>query len=173
MGIADAILDLVSSGTTLRENNLKEIEGGIVLESQVSYLGPCQASDFVVSRMPLKEGLQATAFVTVNFACCLYHIFSYNILQAVLVASRKALIQRRGALDITHEILERLEAHLRAVGQFTVCHVLLCILFKFSFMLLTHLTGRLLQTWGEVVRRKWLREYWVSHHCLDCRCALE
>ncbi|XP_030950119.1 ATP phosphoribosyltransferase 2, chloroplastic-like [Quercus lobata] len=73
MGIADAILDLVSSGTTLKENNLKEIKGGIVLESQ-----------------------------------------------AVLVASRKALIQRKGALDITHEILERLEAHLRAVGQFTV-----------------------------------------------------
>lgn len=39
MGIADAILDLVSSGTTLRENNLKEIEGGVLLESQVSYLG--------------------------------------------------------------------------------------------------------------------------------------
>lgn len=35
MGIADAILDLVSSGTTLRENCLKEIEGGTVLESQV------------------------------------------------------------------------------------------------------------------------------------------
>ncbi|PKI53042.1 hypothetical protein CRG98_026622, partial [Punica granatum] len=34
MGIADAILDLVSSGTTLRENNLKEIEGGVVLESE-------------------------------------------------------------------------------------------------------------------------------------------
>ncbi|MBA0804544.1 hypothetical protein Gohar_004124 [Gossypium harknessii] len=73
MGIADAILDLVSSGTTLRENNLKEIEGGVVFESQ-----------------------------------------------AVLVASRKALIQRKGALDTTHEILERFEAHLRALGQFTV-----------------------------------------------------
>ncbi|XP_065870846.1 ATP phosphoribosyltransferase 2, chloroplastic-like [Euphorbia lathyris] len=73
MGIADAILDLVSSGTTLRENNLKEIEGGVVLESQ-----------------------------------------------AVLVASRKSLMQRKGALDTTHEILERLEAHLRAIGQFTV-----------------------------------------------------
>jgi len=34
MGTADAILDLVSSGTTLRENNLKEIEGGAVLSSQ-------------------------------------------------------------------------------------------------------------------------------------------
>lgn len=39
MGIADAILDLVSSGTTLKENNLKEIKGGTVLESQV---GNCQ-----------------------------------------------------------------------------------------------------------------------------------
>ena len=37
MGIADAILDLVSSGTTLKENNLKEIEGGVVLESQVNF----------------------------------------------------------------------------------------------------------------------------------------
>lgn len=38
MGIADVIVDLVSSGTTLRENNLKEIEGGVVLESQVNSL---------------------------------------------------------------------------------------------------------------------------------------
>ncbi|KAL6513182.1 ATP phosphoribosyltransferase 2, chloroplastic [Orobanche gracilis] len=73
MGIADAIVDLVSSGTTLRENNLKEIEGGVILESQ-----------------------------------------------AVLVASRKSLIQRKGVLNITHEMLERFEAHLKAVGQFTV-----------------------------------------------------
>ncbi|KAJ7946585.1 ATP phosphoribosyltransferase [Quillaja saponaria] len=73
MGTADAILDLVSSGTTLRENNLKEIEGGVVLKSQ-----------------------------------------------AVLVSSRKSLIERKGVLDTTHEILERLEAHLRAIGQFTV-----------------------------------------------------
>ncbi|KAL2511838.1 ATP phosphoribosyltransferase 2 [Abeliophyllum distichum] len=73
MGIADAIVDLVSSGTTLKENNLKEIEDGVILESQ-----------------------------------------------AALVASRKSLNLRKGVLDITHEILERLEAHLRAVGQFMV-----------------------------------------------------
>ncbi|CAA7028256.1 unnamed protein product [Microthlaspi erraticum] len=73
MGIADAILDLVSSGTTLKENNLKEIEGGVVLESQ-----------------------------------------------GVLVASRRALTERKGALNTVHEILERLEAHLKADGQFTV-----------------------------------------------------
>ncbi|KAJ0078091.1 hypothetical protein Patl1_36800 [Pistacia atlantica] len=84
MGIADAILDLVSSGTTLRENNLKEIEGGVVLESQVSCLSSLLTSP------------------------------------AMRYASRKSLIQRKGVLDTTHEILERLEAHLRAVGQFTV-----------------------------------------------------
>lgn len=40
MGIADAIVDLVSSGTTLKENNLKEIEGGVLLESQVKFVCP-------------------------------------------------------------------------------------------------------------------------------------
>ena len=34
MGTADAILDLVSTGTTLKENNLKELKGGRVLDSQ-------------------------------------------------------------------------------------------------------------------------------------------
>jgi hypothetical protein len=44
MGTADAILDLVSSGTTLRENNLKEISGGSVLSSQVYiYIYPYQS----------------------------------------------------------------------------------------------------------------------------------
>ncbi|EFJ12242.1 hypothetical protein SELMODRAFT_158178 [Selaginella moellendorffii] len=71
MGTADAILDLVSSGTTLRENNLKEIEGGTLIKSQ-----------------------------------------------GVLVASKRALLKRKGALDVTREMLERLEAHLRAKSQF-------------------------------------------------------
>ncbi|CAL4920626.1 unnamed protein product [Urochloa decumbens] len=73
MGMADAIVDLVSSGTTLRENNLKEIEGGVVLESQ-----------------------------------------------ATLVASRRSLHKREGVLEITHELLERLEAHLRASAELMV-----------------------------------------------------
>ncbi|GJM98448.1 hypothetical protein PR202_ga15462 [Eleusine coracana subsp. coracana] len=73
MGMADAIVDLVSSGTTLRENNLKEIEGGVVLQSQ-----------------------------------------------ATLVASRRSLHKRKGVLEITHELLERLEAHLSASSQLMV-----------------------------------------------------
>lgn len=73
MGTADAILDLVSSGTTLRENNLKEISGGAVLSSQ-----------------------------------------------GVFVANKKALLERKEVLDVAHEMLERFEAHLTALGQFTV-----------------------------------------------------
>lgn len=58
-----------------------------------------------------------------------------NVLQAVLVASRRSLIQRKGVLDTTHEIIERLEAHLRAVGLFTVrisCFILVTCVFFFS-----------------------------------------
>ena len=53
----------VSTGVTLRENNLKEVEGGRIMESQ-----------------------------------------------GVLVASRRALLQRPGLLDLVHELIERLEA---------------------------------------------------------------
>lgn len=73
MGSADIILDLVSSGVTMRENNLREIEGGKILESQ-----------------------------------------------GVLVASRKAMLERKGCLEIVHEMIERLEAHLVAEEMFSV-----------------------------------------------------
>ncbi|MDM8518760.1 ATP phosphoribosyltransferase [Anaerolineales bacterium HSG6] len=39
MGTADFIIDLVSSGVTLRENRLKEIEGGRILDSQMVLIG--------------------------------------------------------------------------------------------------------------------------------------
>jgi ATP phosphoribosyltransferase len=39
MGYADIIADLTSSGTTLRENRLKQIEGGTVLRSQACLIG--------------------------------------------------------------------------------------------------------------------------------------
>lgn len=104
MGIADAILDLVSSGTTLKENNLKEIEGGIVLQSQVLF---CVS----IITFSLKY--------LILFLASKYLILTQKI-QAVLVASRESLIRRKVVLDTTHEILERFEAHLRAEGQFTV-----------------------------------------------------
>lgn len=73
MGCADIILDLVSTGTTLRENNLKEIIGGRVIESE-----------------------------------------------GVMVASKKALKERPGLLEIVKQILERIEAHLKAEDFFYV-----------------------------------------------------
>lgn len=74
MGCADIILDLVSTGVTLRENNLKEIEGGTVLQSE-----------------------------------------------GVLVANKNALLKDDGKLlDIVHELIERLEAHLTADKYYSV-----------------------------------------------------
>jgi ATP phosphoribosyltransferase len=73
MGSADLILDLVSTGVTLRENGLREIEGGRVLESQ-----------------------------------------------GCLVANRAALLGRPGALEVCHELIERLEAHLTAERFYSV-----------------------------------------------------
>jgi ATP phosphoribosyltransferase len=73
MGTADMILDLVSTGTTLRENNLKQIEGGKLLMSE-----------------------------------------------GCLVANRKAVAERPEVLAVAKEILERLEAHLRAQTQYEV-----------------------------------------------------
>lgn len=39
LGYADAIADLTSSGTTLRENHLKRLSGGTILESQACLIG--------------------------------------------------------------------------------------------------------------------------------------
>ena len=73
MGYADIILDLVSTGTTLRENNLKEIADARMVESQ-----------------------------------------------GCLVASRKALRAHPGLLAVVRELVERLEANLKAKGYYTV-----------------------------------------------------
>ncbi len=56
-----------STGVTLRENNLKEIKGGRILDSQ-----------------------------------------------GILVANRRALLERPGLMEVCHELIERLEAHLKA-----------------------------------------------------------
>ncbi|KAI7837227.1 hypothetical protein COHA_008916 [Chlorella ohadii] len=73
MGSADIILDLVSTGVTLRENNLKQIEGGTIMHSE-----------------------------------------------GALVANRRALLERKGLLEVCHELIERLEAHLTADKYYSV-----------------------------------------------------
>ena len=38
----------------------------------------------------------------------------------MFVANKRALLERKEVLDVAHEMLERFEAHLTALGQFTV-----------------------------------------------------
>jgi ATP phosphoribosyltransferase len=42
-GVADFVVDLTSTGTTLAENHLKEITGGTVLETQACLIASCRA----------------------------------------------------------------------------------------------------------------------------------
>ena len=73
IGYADLIADLVSTGTTLRDNHLRELEGGVILRSQ-----------------------------------------------AILIANRGALRERPEVLAMARELIEYVEAHLRAEA----CHLL-------------------------------------------------
>lgn len=72
IGYADLIADLVSTGTTLRDNHLREVEGGVILHSQ-----------------------------------------------AILIANRTALQERPAVLAMARELIEYVEAHLRAEA----CHL--------------------------------------------------
>ncbi len=73
IGYADVITDLVSSGTTLRDNRLRALDDGTILQSQ-----------------------------------------------AVLIANRRVLRERPEALAVAHELLETIEAHLRAERAYHV-----------------------------------------------------
>ena len=73
IGSADLIVDITSTGTTLRDNHLKQIEGGTIIQSQ-----------------------------------------------AALIGNRAALQSRPGLLTTTRRLLELIEAHLRATGQYMI-----------------------------------------------------
>lgn len=73
IGYADLIADLVSTGTTLRDNRLRLLSDGVILESQ-----------------------------------------------AVLIGNRAALQQRPEVLAVARQLLEYIEAHLRATGSYLV-----------------------------------------------------
>jgi ATP phosphoribosyltransferase len=73
IGYADLIADITSSGTTLRENRLRPLADGVILQSQ-----------------------------------------------AILIGNRQALSTRPDLLEVTHQILEFIEAHLRARGQYMI-----------------------------------------------------
>ncbi len=73
VGYADFIADITSSGTTLRENQLRPLSDGVILRSQ-----------------------------------------------AVLIGNRAALEKRADVLATARQMLEYIEAHLRARGQYMI-----------------------------------------------------
>ena len=73
IGFADLISDLVSSGTTLRDNHLRPLTDGLILESQ-----------------------------------------------AALIANRQALQARPEVRAVARQMLEYIEAHLRAQGSYLI-----------------------------------------------------
>lgn len=73
VGYADLIADLVSTGTTLRDNHLRELEDGTIINSE-----------------------------------------------AILIGNRAALQQRPAVLEAARELLEYIEAHLRAQDCYLV-----------------------------------------------------
>ena len=73
VGYADLIADLVSTGTTLRDNHLRQLEDGTIVESQ-----------------------------------------------AILIANRDALRRRPAVLEVARQLIEYVEAHLRAQDCFLV-----------------------------------------------------
>lgn len=73
IGTADLIADLVSSGKTLRDNHLRPLDDGEMLQSQ-----------------------------------------------ACLIANRQALEARPQVLEVARQLLEYIEAHLRAAGSYLV-----------------------------------------------------
>ncbi|KAK8488022.1 hypothetical protein V6N11_021076 [Hibiscus sabdariffa] len=108
------IFENVNSLRKLAEMPQWTIEKPLRVATGFTYLGP---------KFMKENGLKHVTFSTADGAleaAPAMGIADAILDLAVLVASRKALIQRKGALDTTHEILERFEAHLRALGQFTV-----------------------------------------------------
>lgn len=73
VGYADFIADITSTGTTLRENNLRPLDDGTVFSSQ-----------------------------------------------AIFIGNRNALVNKPAVLTMTEQMLELIEAHLHAKGQYMI-----------------------------------------------------
>ena len=63
MGFADLIADITSSGTTMRENHLKTIHGGTVIESEACVIG-----NKLALSGHLEKGIVAEKFVEIIYA---------------------------------------------------------------------------------------------------------
>jgi hypothetical protein len=90
MGSADIILDLVSTGVTLRENNLKQLEGAVIMQSQ----GALVANRRALLERPVSALIRATPCAVPRRVLC--HAVSWWC----AVASCRGLCTHNGAPSI-------------------------------------------------------------------------
>ncbi|XWX05024.1 ATP phosphoribosyltransferase [Aggregatilineales bacterium SYSU G02658] len=143
IGYADAIVDLTQSGTTLRENHLKMVQGGTILESQACLIGNRaalladaalrslvrQLLDYVDATLNGQQHCQITADICGDSAEAVAALVNENIATRGLLGPTVAPIydtsdsRRWYTVQITVKNHERLAAvdYLRSIGA---AHVL-------------------------------------------------
>lgn len=92
MGFADIIADITSSGTTMRENHLKTIQGGTVIESEACLIG--NKSSITEDSQKLVLANRFTEIIQAHMNAEEYFLVTANI-------------QSKGADELSRDILKR------------------------------------------------------------------
>ncbi|MEC8890467.1 MAG: ATP phosphoribosyltransferase [Chloroflexota bacterium] len=92
MGFADIIADITSSGTTMRENHLKTIQGGTVIESEACLIG--NKSSITEDSQKLALANRFTEIIQAHMNAEEYFLVTANI-------------QSKGADELSRDILKR------------------------------------------------------------------
>ena len=92
MGFADIIADITSSGTTMRENHLKTIQGGTVIESEACLIG--NRSSITEDSQKLVLANRFTEIIQAHMNSEEYFLVTANI-------------QSKGADELSRDILKR------------------------------------------------------------------
>ena len=92
MGFADIIADITSSGTTMRENHLKTIQGGTIIESEACLIG--NKSSITEDSQKLALANRFTEIIQAHMNAEEYFLVTANI-------------QSKGADELSRDILKR------------------------------------------------------------------
>ena len=92
MGFADIIADITSSGTTMRENHLKTIQGGTIIESEACLIG--NRSSITEDSQKLVLANRFTEIIQAHMNAEEYFLVTANI-------------QSKGADELSRDILKR------------------------------------------------------------------
>lgn len=100
-GVADCIVDLTSSGTTLRENRLKEIDGGTVLESEACLITNAQSATWSPERRRIMGRVLDALESAIEAKK--YHLVSFGAEQPQGIAYFREKARAYGATILRHE----------------------------------------------------------------------